>query len=88
MMQAGRLDQGKIDCLYLHDGQWTLVDFKTDRLARHEQPTKHASRDDYVAQVRRYRAAVKALLGETPRALLCWLDAGGEIFVDPINALA
>jgi ATP-dependent helicase/nuclease subunit A len=78
---GGRVESGIIDLLYFRDGRWTLVDFKTDRLAGRADVYPHAARQGYWQQLARYAAAAERLLGERPRAVLCLLDVGGDVVV-------
>ena len=59
----GRLAEGVVDLAFREDGEWTVVDFKTDRdLASHGASCQ--------AQVRIYAAAVAAATGEVARGAL------------------
>lgn len=51
------LVQGVIDCLFWQDGQWVLVDYKTDHLADED-----AFRQRYTVQLALYRQAVMQVL--------------------------
>ncbi len=64
-----RFEQGRIDLLFRHNGQWTLVEFKTDTTANPEQLVER-----YRGQIQRYARAVRRLLGESPRCVLCILN--------------
>jgi len=62
-LEDGSLAEGVVDLAFREDGEWTVVDFKTDRdLAVH--------RASYQAQVRIYAAAVAAATGEATRGAL------------------
>jgi ATP-dependent exoDNAse (exonuclease V) beta subunit len=62
-LEDGRLAEGVVDLAFREDGEWTVVDFKTDRdLVSH--------RASYQAQVRIYAAAVAAATGEAARGAL------------------
>ncbi|NOZ71020.1 MAG: UvrD-helicase domain-containing protein, partial [Chloroflexi bacterium] len=77
------VERGVIDLLYRHEGQWTLIDFKTDRL-RDEEAARESLTDpakNYEQQVRRYVTALNTLMGITPRALICFLNVGGGIWM-------
>ena len=52
------LVQGVVDCLFWQDGQWVLVDYKTDRL-----PDEEALRRRYAVQLALYRQAALQVLG-------------------------
>jgi len=62
-LEDGRLAEGVVDLAFREDGEWTVVDFKTDRdLVSH--------RASYQAQVQIYAAAVAAATGEVARGAL------------------
>ena len=64
---------GRIDLLCRRaDGEWWLVDFKTDRLQ--DEGALERKVKEYSPQVRRYGQAVADLLGQRPRLWLCFLD--------------
>ena len=73
--------RGTIDLLYRTGDGWTLVDFKTDRTKDRAHMEAIIQEKGYDEQVRRYAEAVQAILGATPRALLCFLDVGGRAAV-------
>ena len=75
----GRVESGVIDALYLQDGVWTLVEFKTDEVRDESALERLLETEDYVPQVERYIAAVERLVGCRPRALLCLLNCRGEV---------
>jgi ATP-dependent helicase/nuclease subunit A len=75
----GGVESGIIDALYLQEGQWTIVEFKTDRVTDDVEFDQLLSEEDYLAQARRYVAAVESLLGEHPRCLLCMLNYGERV---------
>ena len=70
-------DSGRIDLLYGVNDAWRLMDFKTDEI-RDDNALEKAL-DEHRPQIMRYAAAVQQLLGETPQAALCFLDAMGEV---------
>ena len=78
----GRLEQGAIDLLYRRRGQWTIVEFKTDDVHNKADMERIIEEKGYRRQLERYAAAVERLMGERPRARLCFLDVGGEVVVD------
>jgi ATP-dependent helicase/nuclease subunit A len=80
----GRVESGVIDALYRHGGQWTLVEFKTDEVRGEKEMEELLSREDYLPQIRRYVLAVEKMLGERPRALLCFLNYRGGIHIKEI----
>ncbi|MCX5739209.1 MAG: PD-(D/E)XK nuclease family protein, partial [Proteobacteria bacterium] len=59
----GRLAEGVVDLAFRENGEWTVVDFKTDR-------DLEAHRASYQVQVRLYAAAVAAATGEAARGVL------------------
>ena len=83
-------EQGRIDLLFREDdgpnAGWTLVDFKSDRLASEQARAALVADEGYRAQIERYAAAVEALLGVRPRCLLCLLDDRGACSVVPVGA--
>jgi len=72
-------DSGRIDLLYRVNEVWHLMDFKSDEI-RDDDDLANAL-DEHRPQIGRYAAAVEQLLGETPQAALCFLDAMGEVKV-------
>ena len=70
-------DSGRIDLLYRMNGAWRLMDFKSDEIRDDDALTN--ALDEHRPQIGRYIAAVQQLLGETPQAALCFLDAMGEV---------
>ncbi len=71
------LDTGYIDLLYRHQGEWQIVDFKTDSL--HSADARQAAVEQYRPQMRRYTQAVLDLLHEPARVRLCFLDDEGQV---------
>ena len=76
-------DSGRIDLLYRVNDAWHLLDFKSDEI-RDDDDLANAL-DEHRPQIGRYAAAVQQLLGETPQAALCFLDALGEVKVVPVE---
>ena len=75
---------GRVDLLSRQpDGRWWLVDFKTDDL-RDEGALQQAI-EKYARQLRRYAEAVRHLLGDTPRASLCFLNYRSGIVVHEVE---
>ncbi|MGB2894614.1 MAG: UvrD-helicase domain-containing protein [Anaerolineales bacterium] len=70
-------DSGRIDLLYRVNEAWQLLDFKSDEIRDDDALAK--AFEEHRPQVRRYAEAVQQLLGETPQAALCFLDALGEV---------
>ena len=61
------LVQGTIDCCFIEDGKWVLLDYKTDRTEDLE-----ALRAHYQGQLRLYALALKRITGlEVKQRLLC-----------------
>jgi ATP-dependent exoDNAse (exonuclease V) beta subunit len=82
----GRVENGIIDALYLRDGSWTIVEFKTDEVRDQADLERLLAEEKYVEQARRYVAAVEELLGQRPRTILCLLNyAGGVRLLDPLE---
>ena len=75
---------GSIDILALRpDGNWWLVDFKTDEVRTPAQLRARVA--EYAPQLQRYGCAVAALLGKPPLLLLCFLDCQGSVRVQDIG---
>ena len=72
---------GIVDLLYRADGGWTVVEFKTDELGAEVNLEAHIRREKYDEQVGEYVTAMTCLLGERPRALLVFLNVGGQVNV-------
>ncbi len=67
--------QGVIDCCFVEDGQWVLMDYKTDALKDEEALVKR-----YRAQLAMYREALWRITGiPVKETLLCLLAAGKEV---------
>lgn len=69
--QAGTLLQGVIDCAFLEDGGWILVDYKTDRIVDED-----AFCQRYAWQVEWYARALERITGLPVRE--AWLYAIGK----------
>lgn len=54
--------QGVVDCVFWGEGGWTLVDFKTDRLAIHPDQWEAEVRRRYENQMRWYALAMERIL--------------------------
>ncbi len=81
--EAGRfgggelLVQGTIDCCFVEDGQWVLLDYKTDRT-----DDMDALRAHYERQLAVYALALETITGMPVRQrLLCLLSSGGTLEV-------
>jgi ATP-dependent helicase/nuclease subunit A len=75
---------GIVDMLCRLDGEWTLVEFKTDRLKAGADLQAHIRQEKYDEQVRGYVTATAALLGSRPRALLVFLNVGRGVELVPL----
>jgi ATP-dependent exoDNAse (exonuclease V) beta subunit len=73
----GQLLDGRIDLAYRVNGAWTVIDFKTARLASATE-----ARARYGPQLRRYRTALAALTGEPVSASLCLVRTGELVSAD------
>ena len=85
LMNEGELESGIIDALYLADGAWTIVEFKTDRVGDQADFERLLAETDYAVQAERYVAAVEQLLGERPACVLCWLNWAGGVRVNRVG---
>ncbi|MBN1666656.1 MAG: UvrD-helicase domain-containing protein, partial [Anaerolineales bacterium] len=72
-------DRGIIDLLYRTPAGWVIVDFKTDEVRSELEMWATIRANGYDQQVNRYRQAVLAQLGQSPRALLVFLQVSGAI---------
>ena len=75
----GKVESGIIDALYLRAGDWTVAEFKTDRVRDRADFERLLKRKDYLAQAQRYVSAVERLLGQRPRVVLCMLNYAGGV---------
>jgi ATP-dependent exoDNAse (exonuclease V) beta subunit len=73
----GSVETGVIDILYRVGESWRVVDFKTDEIRDEEKLEERIA--EYCAQVVRYTEAVRALVGATPQASLCFLNVRGGV---------
>ena len=81
--EAGRfgdeelLVQGTIDCCFVEDGAWVLLDYKTDRT-----DDMDALRAHYEKQLGVYALALRRITGlPVKERLLCLLHSGGTLEV-------
>jgi len=74
-----RVETGVVDALYLRDGIWTIVEFKTDRVRDDADFAALLRRKDYREQTMRYASALECLLGQRPRVILCMLNHAGRV---------
>jgi len=79
--EDGQVESGVVDALYLRDGGWTIVEFKTDEIPDQTELEVLLEEKDYTPQAERYRAAVEWLLSQRPRLLFCFLDCGGAVHI-------
>lgn len=78
LMDDPQSDRGRLDILYQLDGEWWIVDFKTDPIQPETgMPPQRA--EVYIRQLSRYRDAVESQLKAKVRARLCFLDYEGGI---------
>ncbi len=67
--------QGSIDCCFIEDGQWVLIDYKTDR-----DEGDQALIERYAPQLKLYKTALERITHITVSdARLCLVRAGREI---------
>jgi ATP-dependent exoDNAse (exonuclease V) beta subunit len=78
----GQTESGIIDALFLREGAWTIVEFKTDRVTDNASFEKLLARDDHHEQARRYADAAERLLGQRPRTILCMLNYAGQVHTE------
>ena len=74
--------QGVIDLAIWKNGEWTVVDYKTDRIKKGESREKYIGRlrEEYTAQIASYAQVLERLgKGETTHAYLCSIPLGGEL---------
>lgn len=67
------LVQGIIDCCFLEDGQWVLIDYKTDAVRDIQRAA-----EGYREQIRLYREALSRLTGRLVREAYLYFLAVGE----------
>lgn len=69
--------QGMIDCFFEEDGQWVLLDYKTDRYTTEEE--KQALIKQYQLQIDLYAQALEELTGKDVKAkYLCLIKMGNN----------
>ena len=71
-------DRGRLDILYLTEGGWKIVDFKTDHL-NSLSDLQEDRRTGYRAQLLRYQHSVFQQLKEMPVTQFCFLNCGNSI---------
>jgi ATP-dependent helicase/nuclease subunit A len=80
----GRVENGIIDALYLREGSWTIVEFKTDKLKDQADLDRLLAEEKYLDQAQRYVTAVEELLSQRPRTILCLLNYAKAVrLLDP-----
>lgn len=80
----GTPESGKIDLLYQVDGIWQLLDFKTDEVRPGTEIAQDVH-DRYSAQLKRYRKAASALLGQPVMAKLVFLNYHEGVQVESVR---
>ncbi len=85
LMVDGRVESGIMDALYLREGIWTIVEFKTDEVRNEAGFEELLTGEDYLAQAQRYIAAAERLLGQQPRFILCMLNYAGGVHLHPVE---
>ncbi len=72
------LVQGTLDCCFIEDGQWVLLDYKTDRSNDAQALTAH-----YRNQLRLYALALERITERPVKEIrLCLLMGGEDILID------
>ena len=67
--------QGTIDCCFVEDGEWVLLDYKTDRT-----DDMDALRAHYDKQLKVYALALERITGmRVKQRMLCLLESGGTV---------
>ncbi|NIN09292.1 MAG: hypothetical protein GTO76_11720 [Planctomycetales bacterium] len=79
----GQSRNGLIDLLYrpAPEADWTIAEFKTDRLAGTADLAAHVGRQGYDRQVADYAQAITQQMGISPRVLLVFLNVGDSVRV-------
>jgi ATP-dependent helicase/nuclease subunit A len=85
LLSEDGVESGIIDSLYLRDGVWRIVEFKTDRVRNEADFERLLTEEDYLTQAGRYVAAAERLLGERPRFILCMLNYAGAVHLEPFD---
>jgi ATP-dependent exoDNAse (exonuclease V) beta subunit len=78
LMLNGEMHSGIIDLLFrpLPDADWTIAEFKTDRLGEDVDLKAYAEEKRYDQQVEVYQQAITGLLEVQPQVLLVFLNVG------------
>jgi ATP-dependent exoDNAse (exonuclease V) beta subunit len=82
LVVEGRVESGIIDAMVLRDATWTIIEFKTDRVADRAGFEELLAEEDYLVQARRYLAAAERLLGQRPGCILCMLNYAGAVHLE------
>lgn len=79
--------QGVIDLAIWRCGEWTVVDYKTDRVRKGESREDFRARlcSEYTAQIASYAQVLERLRGKVARAVLCSIALGGELIELPLD---
>jgi ATP-dependent helicase/nuclease subunit A len=79
----GQPRNGLIDLLYrpAPEADWTITEFKTDRLPETADMALHLRRQGYDRQVQDYAQAITQQMGISPRVLLVFLNVGDAVRV-------
>lgn len=72
--RCGQIEMGMIDALYQQNGDWVLVEFKTDRVDNDEEIEYLLQKKDYLDQVGKYLSVAEGMLDQRPRPVLCFLN--------------
>jgi ATP-dependent helicase/nuclease subunit A len=83
--EGGKVHQGLIDTLFLYQGQWYLIEYKTDFVPGLEDLEGIIVEKGYLEQIKSYHQAIKHILKIDPEVLLCFLNVGREIEMYPRN---
>jgi ATP-dependent helicase/nuclease subunit A len=83
LKRDNQVESGIIDALFLRDGSWSIVEFKTDRVKDETELELLLQREGHREQAQRYVAAVERLLQKRPRFILCMLNYVGGIHLLP-----
>ncbi len=87
LMVDGSVERRIIDALYLKDGVWTIIEFKTGEFKDEADFQRRLKEEDYLGQARRYLDAVRRLLGRPPRCFLCLLNCAQAVHRVPVPSL-
>ena len=71
-----------IDLLFRKDGQWQLIDFKTDPIESEEDHQRLVKK--YRPQLTDYKTAMEKELGHRVRAKICFLSDKGQITINEL----